>query len=124
MAKETVNGVEIYYAKTREQWRKWLEKYSRSEKEIFLVLYNKGSEVKSVGYAEAVEEALCFGWIDSLTKKRDVESRYQRFSPRKPNSNWSASNRERVERLIRQGLMTGDGQKLIDLAIQKGTFGE
>src|SRR6218665_4005304 len=108
---EINKGMETVYAKTRQQWRKWLEKNGEKKNEVCLILYNKGSEVKSVGYGEAVEEALCFGWIDSLTNKRDIESRYQRFSPRKPRSNWSKSNRERVERLVAEGLMTERGQK-------------
>lgn len=119
---ETNKGVEAFYAKTRQQWRKWLEKNSQSKKEVCLILYSKNSETASVGYAEAVEEALCFGWIDSLTNKRDPESRYQRFSPRKPNSNWSKSNIERVERMIQEGLMTEQGQQLIDLAKQAGKW--
>ena len=121
---ETNKGVETFYAKTRVQWRKWLQKNSQSKKEVCLILYNKGSDTKSVTYAEAVEEALCFGWIDSLTNKRDEESRYQRFSPRKPNSNWSKSNIERVERMIKEGLMTEQGQKLIDFAKQKGMWNQ
>jgi uncharacterized protein YdeI (YjbR/CyaY-like superfamily) len=119
---ETNKGVETFYAKTRVQWRKWLQKNSQSKKEVCLILYNKGSDTKSVTYAEAVEEALCFGWIDSLTNKRDEQSRYQRFSPRKPNSNWSKSNIERVERMIKEGLMTEQGKKLIDFAKQKGMW--
>ncbi len=102
-ATEKNKGVETFYAKTRLQWRKWLEKNHQKKTEVCLILYNKGSEVKSVGYAEAVNEALCFGWIDSWTNKRNEESRYQRFSPRKATSNWSNSNRERVARMIAEG---------------------
>jgi uncharacterized protein YdeI (YjbR/CyaY-like superfamily) len=119
---ETNKGVETFHAKTRQQWRKWLEKNSQSKKEVYLILYHKKSSTKSVPYSEAVEEALCFGWIDSLKNKRDAESAYQRFSPRKPNSNWSNSNKERVERMVKEGLMTGHGQKLIDLAKEKGKW--
>lgn len=119
---ETNKGVETFYAATRAQWRKWLAKNCQSKKEVCLILYSKKSETKSVTYAEAVEEALCFGWIDSLTNKRDEDSRYQRFSPRKATSNWSPSNRERVERMIKEGLMTEHGQKLIDIAIEKGKW--
>ncbi|QHV97694.1 YdeI/OmpD-associated family protein [Spirosoma endbachense] len=119
---ETNKGIETVYVETREQWRQWLEKNGQSKTEICLILYNKDSKTKSVNYSEAVEEALCFGWIDSLTNKRDTESRYQRFSPRKPRSNWSKSNRERVDRMIQEGLMTESGQKMIDIAKNNGRW--
>jgi uncharacterized protein YdeI (YjbR/CyaY-like superfamily) len=119
---ETNNGVPAFYAKNRQQWRKWLEKNSGKKDEICLIQYHKKSATPSVSYAEAVEEALCFGWIDSVKHKRDAESTYQRFSPRKPNSNWSATNRERVSRLIEQGLMTEQGQKVIDISKEKGKW--
>ncbi|RRB02419.1 YdeI/OmpD-associated family protein [Larkinella rosea] len=119
---ETNRNIEAVSAENRQQWRQWLENNSQSKTEICLILYSKSSEKPSVSYREAVEEALCFGWIDSLTNKRDAESRYQRFSPRKPKSNWSRSNIERVERLIRDGLMTESGQRMIDLAKQMGKW--
>jgi uncharacterized protein YdeI (YjbR/CyaY-like superfamily) len=119
---ETNKGVETFYAKNRQQWRKWLAKYGQTKKEVYLILYNKKSTTKSVSYAEAVEEALCFGWIDSLKNKRDPESAYQRFSPRKPTSKWSKPNRERVQRLVEEGLMTEHGQRAIDLAKEKGNW--
>jgi uncharacterized protein YdeI (YjbR/CyaY-like superfamily) len=119
---ETNKGIETVYAETREQWRQWLETNSQSKTEICLILYNKESVIRSVNYSEAVEEALCFGWIDSLTNKRDTESRFQRFSPRKPRSNWSKSNRERVDRMIQEGLMTEFGQKMIDIAKNNGRW--
>ncbi len=84
---ETNKSVETFYAKTRQQWRDWLQENAQSKTEVCLILYSKKSEKESVDYIEAVEEALCYGWIDSLTNKRDAESRYQRFSPRKPKSN-------------------------------------
>lgn len=119
---ETNKGVAVFYAENRARWRQWLKKHSRREKEIYLVLYSKYSDTPCVRYEEAVEEALCFGWIDSHKNKRDADSAYQRFSPRKPRSNWSASNVARVERLIRAGKMTPEGQRLIDLAREQGTW--
>jgi uncharacterized protein YdeI (YjbR/CyaY-like superfamily) len=121
---ETNKGVKTFHAKTRLQWRRWLKKYSHSKTEICLIIYHKNSPTKSVTYPHAVEEALCFGWIDSVKHKRDAESTYQRFSPRKPNSNWSKYNIERVERLIREGLMSENGLTMIDMAKQKGKWGE
>lgn len=99
-----------------------MEKNHQSEKSVWLIIYNKKSTTSSCKYEEAVEEALCFGWIDSIAKKRDTESSFQYFSIRKPKSNWSKSNRDRVEKLTTLGLITGRGQKMIDLAKQTGTW--
>jgi len=115
-------GFKIIQAKTRKEWRKWLEKNHLLEKSIWLVIYHKQSDLESVYYEEAVEEAICFGWIDSIANKRDDKSKYQLFSQRKPKSNWSKANRERAEKMIEQRLMTESGQKLIDLAKQTGTW--
>ena len=98
MATETFKGIDAVYAETRQQWRDWLLKNSQTKTEVFAIIYHKKSDTPSVTYVEAVEEALCFGWIDSISYKRDAESTYQRFSMRKPKSNWSKSNIERVER--------------------------
>lgn len=119
---ETNNGIETCYAKTRQDWRRWLETNGQSKKAVCLIMYHKKSSTPSVAYNEAVEEALCFGWIDSKANKRDTESSYLQFTPRKPRSNWSASNRERVERLIKEGLMTESGQLAIDLAKTTGRW--
>ena len=114
--------VEAFQAKTRLQWRRWLQKHSQSKTEICLVIAHKNSKVPGIKYAEAVEEALCFGWIDSLTNRRDEHSFYQRFSPRKPASNWSQSNRDRVARLDEAGLMTAEGWRVIEVSKQKGRW--
>ena len=119
---ETKDGIHVFYAKTRTAWREWLIANGQSEKSVWLILYHKKSKTESVNYDEAVEEALCFGWIDSLANKRDGESYYQRFSPRKSKSQWSASNKERVERMIKEGKMTAHGQKLIDIAKETGKW--
>ena len=99
-----------------------MEKNHQSEKSVWLVIYHKTSATKSCNYEEAVEEALCFGWIDSIAIKRDAESKYQYFSQRKPKSNWSKSNRDRVAKLTALGLIAESGQKMIDLAKQTGTW--
>ena len=111
-----------FHAKTRKEWRKWLEKNHQSEKSVWLIIYHQSSEVKTVYYEEAVEEAICFGWIDSIAHKRDEESKYQFFAQRKPKSNWSKANRERAQKMIDQGLMAPSGQKLIDMAKKTGTW--
>lgn len=111
-----------FYARTRKDWRNWLKKNGQKEKNIWLILYHKTSTVPSVTYREAVEEALCFGWIDSLRKKRDHESSYLTFTPRNPKGTWSKINRGLAERLIEHGQMTEQGQKMIDLAKEKGRW--
>jgi uncharacterized protein YdeI (YjbR/CyaY-like superfamily) len=120
---ETKDGKKAVYAKTRTVWRKWLAKNGQSETSVWLILYHKRSKVPCVNLNDATEEALCFGWIDSLAKSRDAESYYLTFTPRNPKkSKWSAPNRERAARMIEQGLMTEHGQKMIDLAKEKGLW--
>lgn len=117
---ETKDGKPAIYAEARQDWRNWLTQNSQKEKSVWLILYHKKSKTKSVTLVEATEEALCFGWIDSLCKKRDTESYYLTFSQRNPKtSNWSTTNIERAERMIRENLMTDQGQKLIDIAKEK-----
>jgi uncharacterized protein YdeI (YjbR/CyaY-like superfamily) len=99
---------------TRKAWRAWLEKNHAREKEIWLVYATKQSGRARVAYNDAVEEALCFGWIDSVMKKIDANYFTQRFSPRRSDkSQLSETNKERVRRLIRAGLMTPAGMEKI-----------
>lgn len=119
---ETHNGINTFYAKNRTEWRKWLEKYHQSEKSVWLIIYHKKSDKQSVYHEEAVEEAICFGWIDSIAHKRDEKSKYQFFAQRKPKSNWSKANRERAEKMITGGYMTESGQTLINIAKETGTW--
>ena len=119
---ELHNNIKTFHAKTRKDWRKWLEKNYETEKSVWLIIYHKNCDIESVYYDEAVEEAICFGWIDSIAHKRDEESKFQFFAQRKPKSNWSKANRERAEKMIKQGLMTSSGQKLIDFAKETGAW--
>lgn len=119
---ETKDGKQAFYAKTRTEWRTWLNQNSQSEKSVWLILHHKKSKVQGVNINDATEEALCFGWIDSLAKKRDAESYYLTFTPRNPKSKWSKPNRERAARMIENGLMTQYGQKLIDIAKETGRW--
>lgn len=122
---EMKDGKPAIYAPARKEWRKWLEENSQAEKSVWLILYHKKSQTESVNLIEATEEALCFGWIDSLCKKRDSESYYLTFGHRNPKtSKWSQINIERAERMVREGLMTEHGQRLIDLAKQQGKWAE
>jgi uncharacterized protein YdeI (YjbR/CyaY-like superfamily) len=100
-----------FYAKTRSEWRSWLEKHHDKEPKIWLIYYRKATGKPRISYDDAVEEALCFGWIDSIEKGVDEETFAQRFSPRKPKSNWSVLNLERMKMLIEKGLMTPAGLK-------------
>jgi uncharacterized protein YdeI (YjbR/CyaY-like superfamily) len=111
-----------FYAKSRAEWRKWLEQNHQSEKLVWLVIPHKNSKLPGVSYEEAVEEALCFGWIDSKANRKDAESYYQLIAKRNPKSYWSQSNRQRVEKLIEQGLMTKAGLEAVELAKKTGTW--
>jgi uncharacterized protein YdeI (YjbR/CyaY-like superfamily) len=96
-------------ARSRGEFRRWLERNHATAKEVWLVFHTKGSGRSFVPYADAVEEALCFGWIDSIAKKLPGESRAQRFTPRRPGSPMSELNKERVRSLIERGLVTPAG---------------
>ena len=111
------------YIKTRSEWRSWLKKNYRREKEIWLVFQNKSSAKKSISYEEAVEEALCFGWIDSIVKKTKKDSRVQRFTPRNPKSSYSQLNKERLIKLIREKkVIASVRKKLVDIENEKFIF--
>lgn len=90
------------YVTNRKDWRRWLREHYRTEKEIWLVYYKKATGRPRIEYNDAVEEALCFGWIDSTVRSIDDEKHAQRFSPRKPKSKYSPANRERLRNLLRQ----------------------
>ncbi len=121
-AMETYDGVKTFYAKSREEWRKWLARHSETEKRIYLIVYHKDSGKPSVGFNEAIDEAICFGWIDGKGKKRDQDSFYWCFSKRNPKSTWGRSSRERAACMIQSGLMTDRGLAMIELAKQTGTW--
>src|SRR4030065_931687 len=106
--------------KNREEFRKWLEKNHAKQTELWLLFYKVHTNKKSVRYAEAVEEALCFGWIDGIVKRIDDEKHAQRYTPRKPRSYWSNVNKERAKRMIEQGKMTDAGLVKIKEAKKSG----
>ena len=97
------------YITTRAKWRKWLEKNHNTEKEIWLIYYKKHTGKPRIPYDDAVEEALCFGWIDSIIKRLDDEKYVQKFTPRKGKSKWSELNMKRAKKMIREGRMTKAG---------------
>ena len=108
--------------KSRKAWRAWLQKHHASSSGIWLVYAKKHTGIPSLTYNDAVEEALCFGWIDSLLHPIDGDFFKQVFTPRKPRSAWSAANRKRVERLVAAGQMTAAGLALITHAKRTGQW--
>ncbi|MFE1746633.1 YdeI family protein [Coleofasciculus sp. H7-2] len=114
--------LETIYASDRTYWREWLEKNHRTSPGIWLIYYKVKSGKPSVRYNEAVKEALCFGWIDSKVKSLDEERYMQIFTPRKLKSVWSKLNKQYIEEIIEQGLMTEVGFKKIDAAKQDGSW--
>lgn len=119
---ESYNGVPTFQASNLEEWRKWLQENHLTEKSIWLIIYKQESGIPSVYYPEAVDEALCFGWIDSKPNKRDEKSYFQFFSKRNPKSKWSKVNKDKIERLTREGRMQPAGIKMVDLAKETGTW--
>ena len=103
-------------------WRAWLEKNHATEPGVRLVLHKKGGDVTELTYEAALQEALCFGWIDSQVNRRDEGSFWQRFTPRRAKSPWSASNVARVAELIADGRMRPAGQAAIDSAKADGRW--
>ncbi|WP_336790307.1 YdeI/OmpD-associated family protein [Paenibacillus sp. MMO-177] len=109
-------------AATRAEWRAWLEANHASASSVWLIIYKKDSGVPSVYYDEAVDEALCFGWVDSKPNKRDDNSYYQFFAKRNPKSNWSKVNKGKIENLLQLGLMAPAGLAAIEAAKNNGTW--
>ncbi len=108
--------------KNRAAWRKWLAANHAETAEVWVVFYKKHTGKPSIRYSDAVEEALCFGWIDGVIRRIDDDSYMHRFSPRRPDSRWSATNRKRAGELIESGLMTPAGQRAIDQAKRAGRW--
>lgn len=122
MELEKRGNVKVVFAKTILQWRNWLLKNHLVEKGVWLVIYKKDSDTVSINRDEALDQALCFGWIDSVGNKRDDESYFQYFAQRKPKSNWSGINKIKIARLIEEGQMHASGLKMVELAKETGTW--
>jgi len=101
---------ETIYVTTGAEFRKWLVRNHSTKKEIWLIQYKKATQKPSIKYIEAVEQAICFGWIDSFEKGMDSERYATRFTPRRPRSNWTETNKEHARQLIAQGKMTAAGR--------------
>ena len=111
---------ETVRVRSRAEWRTWLSRHHADRREIWLVYYKQGSGKAGISYDESVEEALCYGWVDGQIKGLDAASYAGRFTPRRPGSNWSASNRERAARLVAAGQMTEAGKRVLPLDLIAG----
>ena len=112
------------HCSTAEEWHAWLQRNHAVEKEVWLIIYKKHAATRSLTLEEATEEALCFGWIDSIMKRIDDEKNALRYTPRRKGSNWSEANKKRAAKLIEQGRMTEAGLAKIDEAKENGEWDE
>jgi uncharacterized protein YdeI (YjbR/CyaY-like superfamily) len=122
MTTEIYNGIPTFCPDSPAAWRAWLHDNHAVAEKIWLIFYSKHAGRPSLTHSEAVDEALCYGWIDSKSTKRDADSRYQYFCRRKPNGTWSKVNKEKVARLAAAGRIAPAGQRLIDLAKANGMW--
>lgn len=113
---------ETFYPANQQEWRQWLEENHGSKDAVWVVMHKKASNKLSISWSDAVDVALCYGWIDSVKRSVDSESSIQFFSKRKPKSGWSKINKAKVERLIEDGLMTASGLLCIETAKQNGSW--
>ena len=118
----TLEPKKIKYFKSQVELRNWLEKNHDKEKELWIGFYKKGSGKKGITCAEALDEVLCFGWIDGIRKKVDEISFTNRFTPRGPRSKWSKINTENIKRLTKAKLMAPSGLKEVALAKSNGRW--
>jgi len=107
------------YFRNRDEWRKWLEENSSSSDGIWMIIYKKHTGKECIPYVEAVEEALCFGWIDGKIRRINDDYYIQTYTPRRHGSRWSKYNVERVERLIKEGRMTPRGLEAYNKIFEK-----
>ena len=117
-----MKNVEDYCPYNKKEWRKWLELNHNNKEAVWLIFYKKKSPNYNLSWSESVDEALCFGWIDSVKKTIDAEKYIQYFSRRKAKSNWSKVNKDKVKTLIEQGLMKEEGCKSIEIAKENGSW--
>ena len=110
------------YVPNRDKWREWLGRHYATESGVWLIFYKKGTSKPTIDYEAAVEEALCFGWIDSIIKKIDDEKYARKFTPRKDKSYWSELNKKRAKKVIKEGRMTDAGLAKIDAAKKNGLW--
>lgn len=114
--------MKIIEVKNREEWRLWLAANHDKEKEAWLVYYKQKTRKTSIKYDDSAEEALCYGWIDSIIKKLNDTKYLRKFTPRNDNSQWSILNKKRVEKMMKEGLMTEHGLKKVEAAKRNGKW--
>lgn len=119
---EIIDETRTVFATSLKTWRDWLEVNAERERSIWLIVYHKSSKVPSVHWHDAIEHALCYGWVDSKAKSRDRESCFLKFTPRNPKSKWGKRNKERALKMTNGGFMRPSGQKLIDVAVKNGLW--
>jgi uncharacterized protein YdeI (YjbR/CyaY-like superfamily) len=119
---DSIDSLQILTFKSSTEWRDWLAGNFDRHDGIWLRFYKKASETESIRYAEALDEALCYGWIDGQAKKYDDQSYLQKFTPRRPRSIWSKRNIEHVARLTREGRMQLSGIKQVEAAKADGRW--
>lgn len=106
----------------RAAWRAWLAEHHADETEIWLIFHKKDTGIPTIEYGEALDEALCYGWVDSLIKALDEHRYARKFTPRKDDSRWSLVNKRRAEALLQEGLMTEHGLRKIEAAQRTGSW--
>lgn len=116
------DDIATIYPQSQQEWRQWLIENHLLEQSVWVLGYKKATGKTSVSWSDVVDEALCFGWIDGMRKSLDEERFIQFVCKRKPKSGWSKINKEKIERLIADGLMTEAGFKSIEIAKQNGSW--
>lgn len=119
---EIFRNIPAITARSAEEWRIWLKENHQKVENVWLIIFKKETGIPTVTYKDSVDEALCFGWIDSRGVKRDSGSYYQFYSKRKPKSNWSGVNKAKVDVLLAQGKMEPAGMAMVELAKKTGTW--
>lgn len=117
-----VIDIEVFYPETQESWRNWLVANHENKQAVWVVFYKKASEKPTITWSQSVDEALCFGWIDSKKVAVDHEKSHQYFTKRKAKSTWSKINKDKVAQLISDGKMAPAGLKCIEIAQQNGSW--
>lgn len=116
------NTIELFYPTNQMAWRNWLEENHQSKQAVWVVFYRQSSEKPSITWSDAVDEALCFGWIDSKKIKIDHETSHQYFSKRKPKSTWSKVNKVKIRQLMEVNKMAEAGLQIIEIAKENGSW--
>lgn len=116
------NEIETFCPASQQEWRQWLQENHDKKQSVWLIYYKMKTGMRTLSWSDAVDEALCFGWIDSRAKPVDEEKYIQFFSKRKASSTWSKVNKEKVQQLIDAGRMTRAGLKSIEIAKQNGSW--